>query len=467
MAENMEVPEGSIPPNATNGDGISVLMLTAEWQVDAYGMAALTRSLVNDLWLTDPTGNAIKMVCAVMEADGRISTNDTGDAARHNVELRGAKIPRGSSTLPNIKWLDEDSANYYRHLVLQTSFDFIIGHIPYTANGALNLQDLCKELGQSPKVILVAHTLPRTPLAAVDMRSMNAWLRDADIVLSVGHGVEAEITPYIDDMDPADRPVHKLYIPQYSPELLTVIREQKELRGKQIITLMTTERKDLLISGTDSELAIAAAARAADNIIGLEGYDYARQIRMEMLILAPNKQERHLWERSFHEIKARQPTQYQNMTFNFHVLQDITELKRALKKTSVLLLPLNSGSPSFGIEALSAAAAGTPFLVSSNSGMASLLQYLGETKSVVHGAHQLNADQMLWGVRVTDQLSKPKEAYDNATAIRRRLIEDTIIASSHLDFIQIVTGRYFRYFQTSQYQGVTRFTRVAHQSLFT
>ena len=243
------------------------------------------------------------MVCAVMEADGRISTNDTDDAARHNVELRGAKLPRGSSTLPNIKWLDEDSANCYRHLVLQTSFDFIIGYIPYTANGALNLQDLCKELCQSPRVILVAHTLQRTPLAVVDMRSMNAWLRDADIVLSVGHGVEAEITPCIDDMDPADRPVHKLYIPQYSPELLTVIREQKELRGKQIITLMTTERKDLLISGIDSELAIAAAIRAADNIIGLEGYDYARQIRMEMLILASNKQERHLWEKVSTKLK--------------------------------------------------------------------------------------------------------------------------------------------------------------------
>ena len=43
MAENTEVPEGSIPPNATNGDPTHILMLTAEWQVDAYGMAVLTK----------------------------------------------------------------------------------------------------------------------------------------------------------------------------------------------------------------------------------------------------------------------------------------------------------------------------------------------------------------------------------------------------------------------------------------
>ena len=54
-----------------------------------------------------------------------------------------------------------------------------------------------------------------------------------------------------------------------------------------------------------------------------------------------------------------------------------------MKQTSVLLLPLKSSSPLFGVEALAAASAGTPFLVSSKAGIASLLQEIEETSRVV------------------------------------------------------------------------------------
>ena len=111
-----------------------------------------------------------------------------------------------------------------------------------------------------------------------------------------------------------------------------------------------------------------------------------------------------------------------------------------MRQTSLLLLPLIPESPLFGIEALSAVATGTPILVSSNSGMASLLQELDEVKSIIHNKGIPNADAQLWNVRITEKLTKPDDAQKEAENIRAMLIQDTSIASSHLEFIRIVTG---------------------------
>ena len=427
---------------------ISILMLASNWQVDAYGIASLTRSLVNDLCLLDPVGHKIHITCAVLEEDGKISQADLDDAKKHNVQLRGAKIPRGSSTSPNIKWLDEDVTKYYHHVVSETAFDFIFGHTPYTANGALNLQDLCRGIGQTPKVILIGHTLPKTQHGNLDRSSISCWLKEAHAILSIGHGVEAEMLPLIDDLDEA--PIHKLYIPQCPVELLAVKQPIRGLKGKQVITVMTVEEKDLLVNGLDHQLVLTAAIRAADNILGQEAFDYKKQIRMELLVLTPNQNERDLWARSFNEIKENQPTKYQGLTFEFQSVNNTDELKTFMRQTSVLLLPLIPGSPLFGTEALSAAAAGTSILVSSNSGMASLLHHLDEVKSVIHNKGALNADAQLWNVRITEKLTKPKDAQQEAENIRAKLIQDTTIASSHLDFIRIITGKHIKkYVSTS------------------
>lgn len=39
---------------------ISVLLLSPSWRADSHGVATVVRSLVNDLWLTDPNRWRIK-----------------------------------------------------------------------------------------------------------------------------------------------------------------------------------------------------------------------------------------------------------------------------------------------------------------------------------------------------------------------------------------------------------------------
>ena len=72
---------------------ISVLLLASRWQFDTYGLSTVNKSLVNNLRLVDPEGKTIKITCAVVEEEGKISNVDVKDAAKCGVVLKGAKQP--------------------------------------------------------------------------------------------------------------------------------------------------------------------------------------------------------------------------------------------------------------------------------------------------------------------------------------------------------------------------------------
>ena len=174
---------------------ISALILTSHWHADTYGIASLTRCLVNDLRFTDPEGVKINLTCALLEEESKISADDIDEAGKYNVQLRGAKRPNGDNKNKdsNIKWLDKYSVSYYSHLLLENKYDFLIGHMPYLANGICNLKEFCKNSGQFPKAVLFVHALPKTPEGEVDKNILNNWLKAADIIFLVGHAVKAEI----------------------------------------------------------------------------------------------------------------------------------------------------------------------------------------------------------------------------------------------------------------------------------
>ena len=374
-------------------DVISILILTLRWQEETYGIAAVTRSMINDLWLTDPEAQKIRITCAILEEDGNISSDLLNDALRHNVQLRGYKRPRFNKKEPKAKWLDSLSSTYYRHLVLETGFDFIIGHVPYIVNGTFNLQDICHEHGQYPKVILPVHFSPRTSNGDIDSESLINWFTAADLVLSVGHGVEAEISSFVREAKRSNPSlIHHVYLPCYPLELLKVERPVAHLKGNQTVTLATVDKRDLDASGLNYELAMGAAVRATDNILGKEGFNYERQIRMQFLILTSNMNDRDFWQATFENIRVTQPVTYKGISFHCRAVKGAKCLMTVMEDTNLLLLPLKQDSASFGTEVLCAAAAGVPILVSCHSGMASLLQAMGETRSVLRDSGDLEAD---------------------------------------------------------------------------
>ena len=419
-------------------DPISLLLLSPKWQFDTYGVSSVVRSLTNDLWLTDPEGKRIQMTCAVLQEDGKINQRDVEDAKKHNVILRGVKLPRGVRRLPTWTDINQMATSYYHHLALTKSFDFIIGHIPYMSNGALNLKDHFKSMGTTSKIILFTHTLPRTEENDIDEDILQEWLKDTDVILSIGENVKSDVDPYITCLEERERPIHKVYIPGCPAELLTLMQEEraKPVRGPQNIIIMTQQTKDLEVTGLNYQLAVASSTLASKSI-----HELSSQSKVHFLVLAANPNERNVWEASFNEIKEKQPTKDKRLSFQFHSIENLEKLKSIMRRTTVMLLPLKADSPLFGVEALMAAYSGVPILVASNSGVASLMNSVGEGEAIVYDTTgNLRNDSRVWSEKIIQKISDPAEAQNCAKLLRTTLILDTSIATSHLEFIRLVTG---------------------------
>ena len=147
-----------------------------------------------------------------------------------SVKLNEARRPRGSKKdkKPKLQWLDESIGKYYRYLVHERKYDFIIGHAPYMAHGCFNYKDFCKEINEYPKIVLVFHTLPKDENGAVDNDVLEDWLTEADIVFSLGKTIEDELISHISALEPEQRPIHKAYLPSYPLELFAVKQDSTE-----------------------------------------------------------------------------------------------------------------------------------------------------------------------------------------------------------------------------------------------
>ena len=301
---------------------ISVLLLASKWQFDTYGLSTINKSLVNNLRLVDPEAKTIKITCAVVE-EGKINFMDVRDARKYGVLLEGAKRPMSKKrqSKPDLQWLDEYAATYYRHLQ-DHHYDFIIGHSPYLANGCFNLKDLFRGREIPPKIILMFHGLPRKENGETDDEMLEEWLTEADIVLSVGKAVENELLPYFAGLDEDNKLIHKMYLPSYPLELFNVAREQKgkEVVGTQNITIMSGEIKDLDVTGLDFQLAVNATIGAAEHIRDFDG------VRTNLTMLAAHEDDTGKWKSAGVKILQRKK-QHTGLSFKTEVPTDFNKLQ--------------------------------------------------------------------------------------------------------------------------------------------
>ena len=416
---------------------ISVLLLASRWQFDTYGLSTINKSLVTNLRLVDPEAKIIKITCAVVAEDGKITDVDVKDAENYGVQLRGAKRPRGAKrdSKSELQWLDENSTSYYLHLQDQ-HFDFIVGHAPYLANGCFNLKDIYKWKEMAPKVILMVHGLPKKENGYIDDDMLEDWLNEADVVFSVGKAVESELVPYLAGVNDEKRPVHKIYIPTYQVELFHIVREEKgkKVKGTQNITMMSAEFKDLKVTGLDFPLAVNATIGAAEHIRDFDG------VRTNLTMLAAHEDDRKKWKEESDKIFQRKNVTHIGLSAHAESPTDINKLQSCLKRSTLFLLPLRSDSPLFGSEALAAIAAGVPVLVSRYSGLAHFLNNVNGDESVVYETKaQSVADT--WKDRILERLLRPEESQRTAK-LQEQFLLDTSIAETHLEFINTFASKF-------------------------
>ena len=422
------------PPDDSRA--ISVLLLGTRWQFDTYGLSTINKSLVNNLRLVDPEGQTIKITCAVLQDEGKIKDEDIKDAKKYGVQLKGAKRPRGSKRgkKPKLQWLDKSPATYYRHLVKYQKYDFIIGHVPYVANGCLNLKDLCEDKNESPKIVLLFHSLPKDENGDVDDETLTDWLKGTDVLFSLGKTVEDELLPYITSLEPEKPPIYKLYIPSFPLDMFSVKQDNTsaKVRGTQNVSMMSGEIKHLDISGLDFPLAVTAAAGASKHV-----QDF-NEVRINLSLLAADEEGKDEWKKTFEDVLQRKTLNETGLSFKVEAPLTIDKMKIHMRKSNLFLLPLKQNSPLFGTEALAAIAAGVPVLVSRYSGLAALLREIQQDEPVVY-KDESDVYNSIWKERIKQKLVKPEGARQRANTLREQLL-DTSIAQTHLDFINTIAG---------------------------
>ena len=251
-------------------------------------------------------------------------------------------------------------------------------------------------------------------------------------MFSVGKAVQSELSPYIDGLEGDLKPTHKLYVPGFPVELLGIKQEPKgnTIQGTQYISMMTGEPKSLDIPGLDFPLAVSACAKASKHIRLTDNE------RVKLELLAVEEEDRSDWKLWFSRINLDQNVQTSGLSFECPPAENFDSIKRQLKRSNLFIQPLVSESVLFGADALAAAAAGVPILVSQNSGIASAL---GHNMVVPQIGNILPVDQ--WSDEILRKILKPKESQHMAMTFREQLLLDTDISQTHLDFISTIASK--------------------------
>ena len=194
--------------------------------------------------------------------------------------------------------------------------------------------------------------------------------------------------------------------------------------------MMTAEPKNPDIPGLDFPLAVSACAKASEHI----RFHDDEQIKLELL--AVREEDRSEWRSWFNE----QDIHTSGLSFECPPAENFDRIKRQLNRSNLFIQPLVSESILFGVEALSAAAAGVPLLVSQNSGIASVLASFIQHEMVVRQTSNTSLVDT-WRDAILQKILRPEGSHRKATEIRKQLLLDRSITKTHLDFTNIIAGK--------------------------
>ena len=416
---------------------ISTLILTTAWPLDFTTLTTVTRSLINNLRHKDEGGPKFKITCAVLDQDGKIDMAHFKEAFLEEVKLKGMICPKGEEiNLPVIKRINELSAAYYHHLFNEDSYHFIIGHAPIMAHGAVNLKSVCKDQN-SRKVVLVIHGLPVTEQDLLNTRLLLSWIRETDIIFSIGEADMNLMKRY------SYKKKHVMFIPIYQSGITPAKEGKRHHHHHRIIILVG---KELGYSYIDLQLALNAIGKAAEQLQA--NRKNRNEIQIDVQILSPvtkieNEDDKDMNEDVSHALQD-QTTVKKTFNVQFCQVENFETLKLNIIETDLLLLPLKENYSVFGTEALNAAVAGIPILVSEESGIAALLHDIEESEDSIIVMGPSRETEIRWADKIVEKLTDPK-AFDKASGLRGKLLDDARIAKIHRNFLSAFKRKYLKY----------------------
>ena len=156
-------------------------------------------------------------------------------------------------------------------------------------------------------------------------------------------------------------------------------------------------------------------------------------------MLTENEEDKEEWKKEFSKLLQKEALEGRCLYFRPDTPETIEKLKSHMRKSDLFILPLKSDSPLFGMEVLSAVAAGVPILVSNNSGIASLLMAFCQDASVIKETTR-QPDAVTWKEGIIQKLVGQEEAQRDANLLRKQLLLNTGVTEAHLEFVITIVG---------------------------
>ena len=157
-------------------------------------------------------------------------------------------------------------------------------------------------------------------------------------------------------------------------------------------------------------------------------------------MMTESKEDKEEWKKEFTELLKGHEWVGRALNFQCDSPENFEKLKAHFRKSNLTILPLKPGSPLFGSETLAAIAAGVPVLVSSQSGIASVLEIMCQDESIAKESI-LHPDVNTWKEGILQKLLRPEDSQQRANRLREDLLLDTHIAQTHLHFIGTIVGK--------------------------
>ena len=285
----------------------------------------------------------------------------------------------------------------------------------------------------------MVHTLPKTENGFLNKALLCTWMEGTDIVFSIGETDSNVLKRFVDGK------VYEIYIPIYPLKLTRMLPglESAMVVKSGVVTEKITAmvgRKEFGYNGINVKLLVAAVGLAVKR-----GNIGGNRMEIDLRFLGEDPADENNLKAYFDKALEEQSNPQKLMSFNFLSSQELSDSQvmfTCMMESTLFLLPLKKNFSVFGLEALTAALAGIPILVSENSGFAALLHDMGEDgHSIVRQRKNFESNVKAWGECIWEKISRQNKARDEANKLREYLLQSTLIGTTHRKFISTITGR--------------------------
>ncbi|XP_077865284.1 uncharacterized protein LOC144351899 [Saccoglossus kowalevskii] len=344
---------------------------------------------------------------------------DKDDAESKGVEL---VFPKKGSANPSLEWLTEKYHSYFPHLAELSNVEIVIGHVPITAQAALDIRD---QYFKGKEVYLFNHVIPSdievhkpgwSP-EIVDVKEENIleWVKKCQMVWSIGPRIYKHFENCFRALDEKVR--HDKYLPNPDPEFFDM-EFKKPIPGTRV-NVLTFGRVLGVENLKGYDIVAKAMSKFADQRCRFGGS-------------AP------IWKiRGIPERECDESRQKISSYINSAMLQpdlrpygNQDNIRCDIKQSHLVIMA--SRSEPFGMVGLEAIAAGIPVLVTAQSGLAEFLNNnfgrdMVKPLIVEVGVNDFKMDDNieLWEKHIIEMLGSEEEGYEDvfnrAASLKERL----------------------------------------------